>query len=275
MKIKPWTKLEVEFEDPTDGGFSGGGGGFDDDSNLYDDDGDGGGSDDIDNDDDDGSGSPGNFTPEQVASLLRYSQQNGGGQAPQQRQQFTKEQINEMLKRPKITRETVDAVLGPRADEEEYERAIKGLDLFVEQLSQHAMAAAAHAAQYAQYGIQQQLTPLMAQREAQVTKSFKREITGRFQTLQGKEKVVDMAIGYLKSQGFQPRNQEDAVIQTAKVAARILQQADPNFRLGSRPVSSGNGGMNTFARPSGGGGGGNRSQKGKEPEWKKAFWSQQ
>lgn len=262
MNIKPWTKFEVEFEDEVNGNYATEQEESFDDSDLFDDESS------AETEETSGVGGNGGFTPLQVAELLKYTQTS---QAPQAPASLSREQVHELLRRPKVTRETVDAVLGPRSDDEEYERAIKGLDLFVEMLSQHAMATAAHAAQYAQHGIQEQLTPLMAQREAQVTKGFKQQIETKFNTLQGKGKVVDMAISYLKSQNFQPKSQEDAIVQTAKVAARILQQADPNFRLGSRPVSSNNNGMNSFSRPSSGGGG-SKNAKTKDPAWKQAFW---
>lgn len=217
---------------------------------------------------------PGTMIPlDQIPQLMQAFQ------AQQQRQQpprqLSQEEIDQRLKRVKITPEIAGMFFG----EAPTEAQIKSLQMFADSIVENATTTAGYAMRALQDQIHERYAPMQQFIESTRVREFSAGLIQDFPALKGREEVVDMVMANLKQQGFVARDADHAAQVVAAYSEQLIKKFEPNFTLvvQGNPNQQQNRQQTMPTMPGlpagagGGPGGGSGGKPGGKPAWQDIF----
>lgn len=207
---------------------------------------------------------------DQIPALMQAFQQ--GQQAPQQPKQLTQEEIDAKLRKVRITPEIAAMFFGEGTSDAQ----IKGLQLFVDSIVEHANTVNGYALHALHERMNERYSPALQHIEQQKTVAFTSALTEDYPALIGRENVINTVVQHLKQQGFIARDGQHAAQVVAAQVEHLMKQVDPAFTLVTRPqTQTRQQTMPTMPGiPAGAGGqasGGGRPAGGNKPAWQDVF----
>jgi len=167
---------------------------------------------------------PASIPIDQLPQLIQALQPQG--QQPQQ-PQLTQEEIDQRLKRVKITPEIGAMFFGESVSDAQ----LKSLQMFVDSIVEHANTVNGYALHAMQERMNQRYSPALQHVEHQKTQLFTSALTEDFPALRGRENVINMVVQSLKQQGFVARDGNHAAQVVAANVEQLIKQVDPSFTL--------------------------------------------
>ncbi len=221
--------------------------------------------DDIDDDiDDDGDDVPGarrpkkrakesfaSLSPAQIKALIETSV--AAGKPKEAPRQYTQDELDVLLKKPKITADRIKKLFGPDVSEEDKATALTEM---LSEAAQHATAVAGYAITDLKTNFERRAAALEATQHEAKLKEFQRALTHEYPALKGREPLVLQALTELNNEGYVAPSKRDAQRVVAARVQRIVRSIDPAFRVGRKKanagmVRSGRGGGRSSGRSSG------------------------
>lgn len=165
-------------------------------------------------------------------------------QQQQPQKQYTREEIEQQLGKPKLS---VDLIRQLRDPEVPVETALAAFEQLLNGQAEYLLKASGMAIEGRVGELNPRLDRLQQHYVNQQEEKFVTGVTRKYPALKGKGNAVKQALAQLKQQGYQPASESAAKRDVAKFAAQLIKQFDGNFTL--KPKA-----QQQFMRPGAGGG---------------------
>lgn len=146
--------------------------------------------------------------------------------APEPQKQYTQEELDAILKRPKVTEKHLKTLFDPEVPEGD---KIQVLQELLDGAARHATTAAGFGLNEIRESTQARFHQMEQMQRAQEMKSFLKATTHEFPAFKGKEAILTAAIDQLNKQGYKGESKAKAIKTVAKTAVAIARAYDPNF----------------------------------------------
>lgn len=267
--MKTWPNEILRNDDPE---LNGGGGVGDDNlETLFDDSGGGGGDDSQQGGDDGQQQQQQAQVPSQPAldpnALADAIARGLRGAIPQQQPPgMSDEDYDKRTSRYKASPELLQRIL----EHEDPAERVKALQELIDGSSTHAVVVSQLLYQQSLRQLEERFQPLMAQRQEQLMKSFENDIATKYPSLKGQTKILQTVVNELRSRGWQPKSDSEAVQTVASAMEALIKSVNPQFNLNGGG-SKGNSGMASMTAGHGSGARSGGGSGGKKPGWAGVF----